>query len=64
MSGEGEYDTFNKSKMSSGGIDVKKRDNVQTSIHVGPDINCISVDTIQSNNYYSCICFKCHKKVK
>ena len=48
----------------SGDIDVKKRDNVQTSIHVGPDINCISVDTIQSNNSYSCICFRCHEKVK
>ena len=64
MSGEEKYNIFDKSKISSGGVDVKKRDNVQTSIHVGPDINCISVETIQSNNYYSCICFKCHKKVK
>ena len=48
-----------QNEKSMNDIDVEK--NNPLSFHVGPAIKCVSVDTIQSNNYYSC--FKCQKKV-
>ena len=41
----------------------KSDDDIASSIHIGPDIICENVENIQSKNYYSFICFKCHKKV-
>ena len=49
----------NQNVKSMNDIDVEKTDS--HSFHVGPAIKCVSVDTIQSNNYYSCC--KCQKKV-
>ena len=49
----------NQNEKSMNDSDVEK--NYPLSFHVGPAIKCVSVDTIQSNNYYSCC--KCPKKV-
>ena len=32
-------------------------------IHVGPEINCDSVDIVQNNILYACCSCKCNKKV-
>ena len=34
------------------------------SLHVGQEINCDNIDTIQTNNSYSCFCCSCIKRVK
>ena len=49
----------NQIEKSMNEIEVEKNDSL--SFHVGPAIKCVSVDTIQSNNHYSCC--KCQKKV-
>ena len=33
------------------------------SLHVGQEINCNNIDTIQTNNSYSCFCCSCIKRV-
>ena len=55
---------ISESKSITDNFDVESDAVIPTSIHVGPGIVCENIENVQTNNYYSCICFKCQKKVR
>ena len=49
--------------MSNNDRSEEVENNSSNEIHVGPEINCDSVDIVQNNILYACCSCKCNKKV-